>query len=214
MKVLDLFSGAGGAAMGLKRAWPDAEITGVDIRPQPRYPFNFVQADAMTYPLEGYDFIWASPPCQGYSLARNNGSGRDAPRLVEAVRARLQGQNAPYVIENVQGAPLRGAILLCGASFGLGAAGMDLNRHRYFECSFAILAPSCQHRRGKTLGVYGNGTNSWHREKLGRCITVAEMREAMDIPWMARHELSQAIPPAYSEFIARAFHQPPSQERP
>jgi DNA (cytosine-5)-methyltransferase 1 len=204
-RILDLFCCAGGAAMGLHRAWPDAEIVGVDINPQPRYPFRFVQADAMTCPLDGFDFIWASPPCQGYSLSRNNGSGKDAPKLVEAVRGCLQASGRPYIIENVQGAPLRAAAMLCGASFGLGAAGLDLNRHRYFETSFAVLAPPCQHRRGKTLGVYGNGTNSWHREKLGRCITVAEMREAMGIDWMVRRELSQAIPPAYSEYIARQF---------
>lgn len=204
-RVLDLFCCAGGAAMGLHRAWPDAEIVGVDIKPQPRYPFRFVQADAMTYPLEGFDFIWASPPCQGYSLAKNNGSGKDAPRLVEAVRERLVSSRIPYVIENVQGAPLRGAAMLCGASFGLGASSLDLNRHRYFETSFGFLAPPCQHRPGKTIGVYGNGTNSWHRKKLGRCITIAEMREAMGINWMARHELSQAIPPAYSEYIAMQY---------
>lgn len=99
------------------------------------------------------------------------------------------------------GAPLPSAIELCGASFGLGASGLDLNRHRRFESSFAMLAPPCQHRRGHTIGVYGNGTNKWHRTKLGRNLTTQEQRDAMGIDWMNRAELAQAVPPAYTEWI-------------
>ena len=111
------------------------------------------------------------------------------------------------MIENVVGAPLPSPIELCGASFGLGASGLDLNRHRRFQTSFFMLAPPCQHRPGKTIGVYGNGTNSWHRQKLGRNLTVAEQREAMGIDWMTRAELVQAIPPAYTKFIGEQLLQ-------
>jgi DNA (cytosine-5)-methyltransferase 1 len=202
-RALDLFCCAGGVAMGLHRAGFD--VIGVDIKPQPNYPFQFVQADALRPPFDlgDFDFIWASPPCQAYSISRNNGCHQDAPELVEPTRALLAASGKPYVIENVGGAPLHFAFMLCGASFGLGASGFDLNRHRYFESNIGILAPPCQHRAGKTMGVYGHGTNSWHRKKFGRNIAVAEMREAMGIDWMTRAELSQAIPPAYSEYIGR-----------
>lgn len=106
LKVLDLFCGAGGAAMGLQRAWPNAEITGVDNRPMAHYPFNFILADAMTFPLEGYDFIWASPPCQGYSIMRNLPWLREKeyPLLIAPTRERLIVSDVPYCIENVPGA--------------------------------------------------------------------------------------------------------------
>lgn len=198
-KLLDLFCGAGGCSMGYHMAGFD--VVGVDINPQKNYPFEFIQADAMTFPLDGFDVIHASPPCQAYSLSRNNGCHRDAPMLVDAVRERLASTGCLYVIENVMGAPLRNAALLCGASFGLGASGMDLPRHRLFESNIVLLSPGCSHRRGKTMGVYGNGTNRWHLDKLGRCLNMAEMCEAMGIDWMVRKELSQAIPPAYTHFI-------------
>ena len=200
-KLLDLFCGAGGCSMGYHRA--GFEVVGVDINPQPRYPFEFVQADAMEFPLDGFDWIHASPPCQGYSISRNNGCHRDAPLLIDEIRDRLEQSGIGYVIENVPGAPLRFPFELCGASFGLGIGEFDLARHRGFECSTLLLAPPCQHRRGQTIGVYGNGTNSWHRAKFGRCITDAEKREAMGIDWMNRKELNQAIPPAYTDWIGR-----------
>lgn len=180
-RLLDLFCGAGGAAVGYHRAGFD--VVGVDIKPMPRYPFEFVQADAMTYPLDGFDAIHASPPCQDWSQmvrcyhAPEHGTGH----LLLDTLARLRAQSLPWVIENVVGAPLPSALVLCGASFGLGAGGFDLNRHRRFETSFAMLAPPCQHRPGRSIGVYGNGINAWHRKKLGRNIGRAEAREAMGI---------------------------------
>lgn len=197
--ALDLFCGAGGAAMGLYRAGFD--VVGIDNRP--RYPFPFIQADALKPPvrLEDFDLIWASPPCQGYSRARNNGSGAWAERLIPEVRDLLQG--CLYVIENVPGAPLDNPALLCGASFGLGASGMDLPRHRLFETNFALMFPQCQHRRGRTMGVYGHGTNQWHRDLIGRNLRESEKREAMGMDWATRKELAEAIPPAYSEHIGR-----------
>jgi DNA (cytosine-5)-methyltransferase 1 len=211
--LLDLFCGAGGASRG----YTDAGFLtiGVDIEPQPNYPYEFVQADALDVLaglLDGHlmdglperiDAIHASPPCQDWSaLHRNYGAPEHGTGyLLHATLEALRQQDRPWVVENVVGAPLPTAFVLCGASFGLGASGLDLNRHRQFETSFGMLAPPCMHRRGQTIGVYGNGTNSWHRQKLGRNLTVAEMREAMGIDWTTREELTQAIPPAYTRFI-------------
>ena len=187
--------------MGYHRA--GFEVVGVDIKPQPHYPFEFHQADALTFPLNGFDAIHASPPCQDHSLLHRNygAAGHGTAWMLNETLAALHAQERPWVVENVVGAPLPSAIELCGASFGLGASGLDLNRHRRFQMSFYVLAPPCQHRPGKTIGVYGNGTNAWHRAKLGRNLTIAEQREAMGIDWMSRAELSQAIPPAYTEWI-------------
>lgn len=200
-RLLDLFCGAGGAGVGYSRA--GFEVVGVDITEQPHYPFEFHRADALAFPLTGFDVIHASPPCQAYSISRNNGCHANAPDLVPAVLKRLRGSGLSWIVENVPGSPLPSAVQLCGASFGLGVASLDLSRHRWFATSFGLLAPPCQHRRGSTVGVYGNGTNSWHRRKLGRCLAVSELRAAMRIDWMSRRELSQSIPPAYTEWIGR-----------
>ncbi len=207
MKLLDLFCGAGGAAMGYHRA--GFEVVGVDVKPQPRYPFAFHQADAMTFPLEGFDAIHASPPCQAFSnvTGRNRHPNRH-PELVDPVRALLRAAGVPYIIENVVGAPLRTPILLCGSMFGL-----DVQRHRLFETSFAMLRPDCQHGRwkrrfrsldtrqrtlSKVVGVHG------HTNYDGEL----ELRKAaMCIDWMNNRELTHAIPPAYTEFIGRALVQ-------
>lgn len=203
-RLLDLFCGAGGAGMGYHRA--GFEVVGVDIKTQPRYPFECIKADALEVLVSGdmhFDVIHASPPCQAYSRSRNNGTNADAVKLIVPVRKLLQASGLPFVIENVEGAPLHFPLMICGAIFGLSVSGMDLPRHRLFECSHLLLSPACCHRRGKTIGVYGNGTNSYHRAKLGRCITDAEKKEAMGIDWMTRKELTQAIPPAYTEFIGK-----------
>ena len=200
MKVLDLFCGAGGAAMGLHRAWPDAEITGVDNRPQPRYPFKFVLGDAMTFPLEGYDFIWASPVCKRYSKTAAMWRSRNHPDQVGALRDKLYSQDAPWVIENVVGAPLRHPTMLCGLMFGL-----KVLRHRLFESSFAWLAPSHPYHNGTTNAHRGLSTGGEYICVAGHNFLVAEAARAMEIDWMSQIGLSQAIPPAYSEFIARQF---------
>ena len=200
--LLDLFCGAGGAAMGYHRAGFD--VVGVDIRPQPHYPFRFIQADAMTFPLDGYDAIHASPPCQYYSLAAKyqRNRGKVYPDLIPPVRERLSASGLPWVMENVEGAPLINPVMLCGSMFGLG-----VRRHRLFESpalsrSLVFTAAACRHDR-IFLCVTGHGTPSWVREKLGRCQTAAESRAAMGIEWMNRDELSQAIPPAYTEWLGR-----------
>ncbi len=198
-RLLDLFCGAGGAAMGYHRAGFD--VVGVDIEPQPRYPFEFRQADALTFPLEGFDAIHASPPCQDHSMMQHRVGIHGTGWMLAAMLDRLALSTVPWVVENVVGAVMPSPLIICGASFGLGASGLDLPRHRVFQTSMAMLSYPCSHRPGKTFGVYGHGPNSWHRRKLGRTFTLAEMRDAMGIYWMDREELVQAVPPAYTEWI-------------
>ena len=206
MRALDLFCCAGGAGMGLHRA--GFEVTGVDNRPQPRYPFTFHQADALTYPLDGFDFIWASPPCQAHTSMKTMHNAKAHLDLIPETRARLKASGIPYVIENVVGAPIDG-FTLCGTMFGLGVDGAELRRHRLFEASFSILAPRCQHTRRPTIGIYGGHVRNRQRREGSASrgvqdFTIAQGHAAMGIDWMTLGELSQAIPPAYSEFIGRA----------
>lgn len=191
--------------MGLFRAGFD--VTGVDIKPQPRYPFTFIQADAMEFPLGGFDFIWASPPCQAYTVA-NNIHQKEHPRLIEPLRARLAPLDIPWTIENVPGAPLITPVVLCGLSFGL-----NVKRHRLFETNFGVLAPPCGSHDGDWLLVFGH-TVLERGKQIGRTakggpiirrkhVGTERGREAMGIEWMNRDELSESIPPAYSEFIGK-----------
>jgi DNA (cytosine-5)-methyltransferase 1 len=216
-RALDLFCGAGGAAVGLHRAGY-SEIVGVDIRPQKRYPFQFVQADALAYPLEGFDLIWASPPCQAHSQLRHlmhaQKPRHDPTRHVDLIpqtRARLVASRIPYIIENVMGAPLWPAVKLCGSYFGL-----RVRRHRVFESDQILMGTPCRHKdQGQPLAVYGHsrGKKSPQRNRQRRdghsimfyaCpASVAEAREAMGIDWMTWAELTQAIPPAFSEYLGR-----------
>ena len=139
-RLLDLFCGAGGAAMGYHRAGFD--VVGVDIAPQPRYPFEFHQADAMTFPLDGFDAIHASPPCQAYSRLRHLPwlAGKEYPLLLTPTWERLATHGVPWVIENVADAPMPYSIVVCGWTIGL-----PIYRHRRFGSSFLLLAPP--HRR-------------------------------------------------------------------
>ena len=201
-KALDLFCGAGGASKGLHDAGFD--VTGVDIKPQPNYPFAFHQADALTFPLEGYDFIWASPPCQDYSALKLF-AGHLRGKLIPEVRTRLTATGVPFVIENVVGSELVNPIVLCGSMFGLGVW-----RHRLFECSPPILmVPICQHPEVRgPVDVTGLGGPIAERKKNTggnprKPKNLEHARAVMGINWMTRPELSQAIPPAYSEFIGR-----------
>lgn len=208
MRLLDLFCGAGGAAVGYHRAG-FTEIVGVDIKPQPRYPFTFVQGDALKPPvrLEDFDAIHASPPCQAYTVARNIRK-RDHPKLIERVRESLQAAGVPFVIENVNGAPLRFPMRLCGTSFGLGVTvrgiAYELRRHRYFEVHPPLgMTPPCRHRL-PVIGVYGHGESKAMRGKRGYQISQVEHRRAvMGMPWANRDEIAEAIPPAYTAFIGR-----------
>lgn len=194
MVLLDLFCGAGGCSKGYHAAGFD--VVGVDINPQPHYPFEFIQADAMTFPLRGFDAIHASPPCQRYTTAQRI-QGGNHPDLVDSVRDRMPA-DVPWVIENVAGSPLRNPITLCGMWFGLGTY-----RHRLFESNVALdQPPHLDHvlpitkmgrppKPGEMMHVVGNFSG------------IHQARNAMGIYWMTRDEIREAIPPAYTEWIGK-----------
>jgi DNA (cytosine-5)-methyltransferase 1 len=232
-RLLDLFCGAGGAAMGYHRA--GFEVVGVDINPQPNYPFQFFLGDALEFVARdiregfidqefvGFDAIHASPPCQAYSsVTRVSGKPLDHPDLIGPTRDLLEATGLPYVIENVEGArrELRDPILICGSMFD---PPLDVRRHRYFESNWGLRDPMwpCRHklwdyrypsldkrkrRAMRVVPVHGGGQMA-----LSRVVGVhghvnytgeAELRRrAMQIDWMTQGELSEAIPPAYTELI-------------
>jgi len=201
-KLLDLFCGAGGAAMGLHRAGFD--VTGVDNKPQPRYPFPFILADAMEVGLEGYDCYWASPPCQGYTVLFPNALHRkeyNHPDLVAPTRERLILTGKPYVMENVPNSPLRAITILCGAMFGL-----RVYRHRLFEASFLSWQPHHPKHLVRTAGKgYAPKDDKTFWTITGSVGGLRGAQEAMGIDWMQRDAkaISQAIPPAYSEYLGQ-----------
>jgi len=189
--------------MGYHRA--GFEVTGVDIVARPRYPFTFIQADALEY-LEQhgheYDVIHASPPCQAYSITKSL-HGNDHPELVEPVRAKLKQLGKPYIIENVPGAPLKHPIVLRGNMFGL-----RVIRDRLFEISpFFFLSPEVQQVSGTTNSHRGMSTGGEYITVAGHNFLVKEAGEAMGIDWMSQKGLSQAIPPAYTEWIGAQMKQ-------
>ena len=210
LRALDLFCCAGGAGVGLHRA--GFEVVGVDIVARPRYPFEFHQADALTFPLDGFDLIWASPPCQGYTAMRHAPGAKGAPRLIDAVRQRMPA-GIPWIIENVEEArsEMIDPILLCGSMFDLGAQGCRLQRHRLFECSFPVAQPECRHDSRPVIGVYGGHARRRAASAGGRGTKdvwegghKAAASEAMGMDWATLAELSEAIPPDYAEYLGRA----------
>lgn len=202
MRLLDLFCGAGGAAMGYHQA--GFEIVGVDINPQPHYPFKFHQADALEFDLSGFDVIHASPPCQAYSTMTSDPSKH--PQLIDVIRQRLLEWGAFYVIENVEGARrhLNHPTLICGSSLGL-----KVRRHRYFETNFFLTGTPCAHNiQGVPIGVYGDHPEPAEYLRPGsgtrrgvKAKSLQHAQEAMGINWMTYEELAEAIPPVYCEFI-------------
>lgn len=211
-RLLDLFCGAGGATRGYQLA--GFHVTGVDIRPQPHYIGDeFVQADALTFDLSGFDVIHASPPCQEYSrtskLRDAQGKKGTTLPLMEPVRALLERSGKPYVIENVPGAPMRADLMLCGTMFAHGVwrekTWRPLRRHRWFESNFSLpTQPIDPHRMmGRPLGVYGSMKDDIPQG--GQTVSsVAEAQALMRIDWMPRwSELKESIPPAYTEYVGR-----------
>lgn len=207
-RALDLYCKAGGASMGLHQA--GFEVVGVDIEPQPRYPFKFHQADALTFPLGewlgDFDFIWASPVCKRWTdgaTTRMANGNFEYPNQIEPTRRRLKEWGGLWAIENVIKAPIRADLILHGHMFDL-----KVIRRRKFELSwdaFTLVPPLPRGllREGFVCAV-GNGTPTGVREMGLEHYTVDRVRKAMGIDWMTRDELSQAIPPAYGEFIGRA----------
>jgi DNA (cytosine-5)-methyltransferase 1 len=201
-RLLDLFSGAGGAGMGYHRA--GFEVIGVDVKAQPHYPFEFHQADAMTFPLEGFDAIHASPPCQAYTTMANRRRGNH-PDLIGATRERLERSAMPYILENVHGARRKmvDPLTLSGGMFGLG-----VHRPRFFEVSFNMERPPQVFPVSGPLGVYGklDGRRLWTRAdgtEQRNAKTLEEAQIAMGVDWMEWDELREAIPPAYTFWLGR-----------
>lgn len=206
-RLLDLFCGAGGAAMGYRRA--GFEVVGVDIADQPRYPFEFIRADAIGYVRDHgdeYDAIHASPPCQRYSdLAKRNGNPERYPDLIDPIRDSLTAGTRPWVIENVEGAPLIDPTWLCGCTF----PELRVLRRRGFESSVPVPGRPCRephplvftHDRRK--GHYGrlDQDTSYVQVTGGGNCTIANARAAMGIDWMTKGELNEAVPPVYAEYV-------------
>ncbi|MEU8488427.1 DNA cytosine methyltransferase [Streptomyces sp. NPDC048641] len=187
LRVLDLCCGAGGLSMGYYLAGFD--VVGVDHRPQPNYPFTFHRANALTFPLDGFDLVHASWPCQHFAnVTAWRGDQADHPDLLTPGRTRLQASGLPWVMENVPEAPLRPDYLLCGTQFGL-----KVRRHRSFETSWGgggDLVPPCWHRKG-LLAFEHKGERAY--------------ADAMGCTWMTNKEARQAVPPAYTQWIATQY---------
>jgi DNA (cytosine-5)-methyltransferase 1 len=196
--LLDLFCGAGGAAMGYHRAGFD--VVGVDINPQPNYPFEFHQADALEFLARGadrFDAVHASPPCQRYSAMSTcrPGLAQNYPDLVDPTRNIIEATGLPYVIENVPGSPLINPITLCGHMFGL-----ELYRHRLFEVNFGLVEP-LHPPHLKPASKAGHWKPGTVMSISGHMAPIAKAREVMGIDWTNREELAEAIPPAYTEYV-------------
>jgi DNA (cytosine-5)-methyltransferase 1 len=214
MRILDLFCCAGGAGMGYHRA--GFEVVGVDIAPQPRYPFAFIQTDVLALDqrfLRSFDAIHASPPCQGYSAMRHAPGAKGAPLLIEQTRAMLEASGLPWIIENVEeaGWAMRDPVTLCGSMFALQSQGCRLQRHRLFESNVAISAPTpCNHDARPVVGVYGGHARKRSAKAGGRGTRdiwegghKAAASEALGMDWATLAEMSEAIPPAYTAHLGR-----------
>lgn len=204
-RLLDLFCGAGGCARGYQRA--GFHVVGVDLHPQPRYAGDeFHQADALTFPFDGFDAIHASPLCQSFTAYKRTGRVGAYPDLIACVRDRLVASSLPYVIENVVGAPLISPTMLCGSAFGL-----DIRRHRLFETSFAMMSPGCAHGTqgrdrfpgGRSVARTGSSRGLVRATiEIGTWdIPLDVQQRAMGIDWMRLRELSEAIPPVYTQHV-------------
>jgi len=225
LKILDLFCCAGGASMGIHKA--GFEVVGIDIEPQPEYPFEFIQKDVFSldpkWIKDNFDGVWASPKCQKFSMATRKDQKNDEPNQIPGTRELLDKIGLPYVIENVSNAPLRKDLLLCGEMFGL-----RVIRHRIFEIK-GFKVPQIEHQKHKDPTDFP--IEYWTKEKHGLIIEpiridkqrsyyaqvaghgadsysykLEDKQKAMGIEWITDTEhLNQAIPPAYSDYIFRMF---------
>lgn len=194
--MLDLFCCQGGAAMGYHRAGFD--VVGVDIDPQPRFPFRFHQGDALKYLLEHwqeFDAFHASPPCQAWTLCQRL-QGNEHPDFIEAIRSAFKLIGKPWVIENVEGAPLVDPVTLCGGMFGV-----ETYRHRLFESNVPIFTPPHPAHDARTTKMGRTPVAGEFMHVVGNFSGVDRARGVMDMPWATRDGLREAIPPAYTEFI-------------
>lgn len=211
-RLLDLFCGAGGAAVGYHRA--GFEVVGVDIKPQPNFPFKFWQEDALWVAGAAgrlaFDAIHASPPCQAFTAYQRTGKVGEYPDLIAQTRGLLEMTGRPYVIENVEGAPLIDPVVICGTMFD---PPMEIQRHRLFETNWQLEPPMwpCRHKlngRDRYPGGRSKGRTGSSRGLVRATIEIgswdiplADQQAAMGIDWMTLEELSEAIPPAYTEVV-------------
>lgn len=210
--LLDLFCCQGGGASGYDRA--GIRVVGVDINPQPLYPFEFWQTDALDFletfvdgcwEYEGFAAIHASPPCQ-FATAYGNNKAHvrdDHPNLIPATRELLEASGLPYVIENVEGAraELRDPVRICGTGLGV-----RVRRHRYFETNWPLEGVPCDHGRftDRIFPGSSNRPNGRTVMNVGEYrVPLDTQREVMEMPWADLYGISQAIPPAYTEHIGR-----------
>jgi len=219
--IVDVFCGAGGAAMGYKRS--GFAVIGVDHKPQPNYPFKCLQRDALGFletlldggdewfVLDDIDAFHASPPCQAFTDYRRKGHGvgDGYPNLIPPVRDLLAATGKPYVIENVEkaAAELRDPVMLCGSMFGL-----DVRRHRLFETNWPLPQPKCSHEWQRNLGKrYPGATN---RDGRYTCeigvwrIPLDVQKRAMGVGWnwVTLEELSEMVPPRYTQYVGSYLH--------
>jgi DNA (cytosine-5)-methyltransferase 1 len=204
VRLLDLFCGAGGASVGYHRA--GFEVVGVDVRPMPRYPFEFHRGGALEFVrMRGreFDAIHASPPCQAYSRNMRH-LAAPQPMLIEQLRELLKRVGVPWVIENVEGAPLPAqddlfggfGTVLCGTAFGL-----RVWRHRWFECSFPVFRPPCRHGTGWAMNPHNAAGRKRIYREFGRQGPELLWKREMGVEWMNHHEAREAVPPAYTRFV-------------
>jgi DNA (cytosine-5)-methyltransferase 1 len=204
-KLLDLFCCSGGAGMGYHLA--GFEVVGIDIVPRPNYPFTFIQADALDYTAQfgyRYDAVHASPPCQPHSRMTRLAAGKQKEHLdmIPQTRFMLNALGLPYIIENVAGSTLKSPVMLCGSQF----PELRVYRHRYFESNLTLYTPGHFPHKDKTPSA-GRGKSP--KGYMSICsggiigVTKEEKNAAMGIDWMTGMELSQAIPPAYTEYLGK-----------